>query len=443
MGVTPVTQSAEPHQYVSAAGVDAEVSLVAARPDTAPNRTSSDSAWDDGAWAQRRIALFVNSVEMGGVEEHVRQLAAAFVARGVQVLLICPESDEIGRLAAAGVAAGAKVFRLTLSSGTGRLDALRRFFKLVRLLRSQGVDVLHVHLTGYTGGRWAILAGVLARTPAVVCTLHIAPANPVKWGVRLDRRFMNLLVDRFIAVSHITRGRLIRYLGLPPDKTAAVPNAVELHRYRSGPAQTRHAILSSFGIPDGARIIGCVARLSHQKGIAFLIESTPALLAGVPDAHVVLVGDGPLRAELEQQAVALGVRDRIHFVGRQEDIPSWLAAMDVFVLPSLFEGLPLSILEAMAAGLPVVATAVDGTPEAVEDGATGRLVPSEDAAALAAALVEVLATPGLAARLGAAGRARAELYSESALVERLAAVYGAVLTHKRRGAGRPTTARVS
>jgi glycosyltransferase involved in cell wall biosynthesis len=148
----------------------------------------------------------------------------------------------------------------------------------------------------------------------------------------------------------------------------------------------------------------------------------------VPDAHVILVGDGPLRGELEQQAVDLGVSDRIHFVGRQEDIPSWLAAMDVFVLPSLFEGLPLSILEAMAAGLPVVATAVDGTPEAVEGGVTGRLVPAEDAGALAAALVDVLKTPGLAARLGAAGHARAELYSESALIDRLATIYTEVLT---------------
>jgi glycosyltransferase involved in cell wall biosynthesis len=394
--------------------------------DTARSWTS-DLARDARAWTGRRIALFVNSVEMGGVEEHVRQIAAGFVGRGAEVLLICPESDEIGPLADAGSAAGGNVVRLTLSWGTGSLAALRRFFKLVGLLRSQRVDVLHVHLTGYTGGRWAILAATLARTPAVICTLQIAPATPVKWWVRLDRRFINLLVDRFIAVSYVTRGRLIGYLGQSSDKTVVIPNAVELHRYSARPAQTRRLILSSFGIPVTAPIIGCVARLSPQKGITFLIESTPALLAGVPDAHVILVGDGPLRAELEKQAVDLGVRDRIHFAGRQEDIPAWLAAMDVFVLPSLFEGLPLSILEAMAAGLPVVATAVDGTPEAVEDGVTGRLVPPEDAGALAAAVIDVLKTPALAGRLGAAGHARAELYSESALIDRLAAVYAEVL----------------
>src|SRR6478672_862674 len=124
--------------------------------DTARSWTS-DLARDAREWTGRRIALFVNSVEMGGVEEHVRQIAAGFVGRGAEVLLICPESDEIGPLADAGSAAGGHVVRLTLSWGTGSLAALRRFFKLVGLLRSQRVDVLHIHLTGYTGGRWAIL----------------------------------------------------------------------------------------------------------------------------------------------------------------------------------------------------------------------------------------------------------------------------------------------
>src|SRR6185503_18699600 len=140
-------------------------------------------------------------------------------------------------------------------------------------------------------GRWALLAGMLARTPAVICTLQIAPEAPVKWWVRLDRRVINLIVDRFIAVSEITRGRLIQYLGQSARKTVMIPNAVELRRYSTRPAETRDAIVSSLGVPADATIVGCVARLSPQKGITYLIESIPAILTHVPDAHVVLVGD--------------------------------------------------------------------------------------------------------------------------------------------------------
>jgi glycosyltransferase involved in cell wall biosynthesis len=406
----------------------APVSLAA---DPRTRGSASSAARDDRSWAGRRIALFVNSVEMGGVEEHVRQIAEGFIARGADVLLICPESTDISPLARAAAAAGAKPIRLTLSWNTVGRAAVGRFSELVRLLRSERVDVLHVHLTGYTGGRWALLAGMLARTNAVICTLQIAPDKPVTWSVRLDRRLINAIVDRFIAVSEVTRGRLIRFLGQSAEKTVVIPNAVELPRYVRKPLQTREQLLSSIGVPPDATIVGCVARLSPQKGIAHLIEATPAILRELPDAHVVLVGEGPLRAELTARVANLGLAGRIHFAGNQKDVPAWLAAMDVFVLPSLFEGLPLSILEAMAAGLPVIATAVDGTPEAVDDGVTGRLIPPEDPAAIAAAVVDVLKTPGLAARYGAAGRARAQLFSESALIDRLAAVYSAVLPPRR------------
>jgi glycosyltransferase involved in cell wall biosynthesis len=374
-----------------------------------------------------RVALFVNSIAMGGVEEHVRQIAVGLAERGLEVVLVCPESDEISPLAHACTAAGVQVERLTLSLHTGASGAFTRLLRLVRLLRAAKVDVLHLHLIGYTGGRWAVLAGKLARVPALITTVHIAPSGPESLRVMLERRIINLMVDRFIAVSRVTQERQIRYLHQSAHKTVVIPNAVELSRYRDVPKASREFILRKQGIPRDAAVIGCVARLSEGKGLNYLIDAMPDIVARVPRAHALLVGDGPSRADLERQASALGVRDRVHFAGYHQDIPAWLAAMDVFLLPSLSEALPLSILEAMAAGLPIVATAVGGIPEAVEDGLNGLLIPIMDARALSTAVVEVLSNAAHAKQMGLAGRARAELYSDAILIERLLKLYGEAL----------------
>jgi glycosyltransferase involved in cell wall biosynthesis len=374
-----------------------------------------------------RVALFVNSIAIGGVEEHVRQIATGFAERGLEVVLVCPESEEISSLADACTAVGVHVERLTLSLQMGASGTFTRLSRLVRLLRAAKIDVLHLHLIGYTGGRWAVLAGKLAAVPALICTVHLAPSRPESRRVQLERRIINLLVDRFIAVSRFTQQLQVRHLHQSARKTVVIPNAVELKRYRDLPAESRDAVRRKQGIPSDAAVIGCVARLSEGKGLNYLVDAMPDIVERVPHAHALLVGDGPLRADLERHATERGVRDRVHFAGYHQDIPAWLAAMDVFVLPSLSEALPLSILEAMAAGLPVVATAVGGIPEVVEDGVNGRLIPVKDARALATAVVDVLSNPALAEQLGLAGRTRAKLYSDTVLMERLLALYAEVL----------------
>jgi glycosyltransferase involved in cell wall biosynthesis len=374
-----------------------------------------------------RVALFVNSIAIGGVEEHVRQIATGFAERGLEVVLVCPESEEISSLADACTAVGVHVERLTLSLQMGASGTFTRLSRLVRLLRAAKIDVLHLHLIGYTGGRWAVLAGKLAAVPALICTVHLAPSGPESRRVQLERRIINLLVDRFIAVSRFTQQLQVRHLHQSARKTVVIPNAVELKRYRDLPAESRDAVRRKQGIPSDAAVIGCVARLSEGKGLNYLVDAMPDIVERVPHAHALLVGDGPLRADLERHATERGVRDRVHFAGYHQDIPAWLAAMDVFVLPSLSEALPLSILEAMAAGLPVVATAVGGIPEVVEDGVNGRLIPVKDARALATAVVDVLSNPALAEQLGLAGRTRAKLYSDTVLMERLLALYAEVL----------------
>lgn len=373
--------------------------------------------------ADARVALITNSVAMGGVEEHVRQIAAGLRERRAAVLAVVPEDGAVDELAVAARRAGAAVVRLTLASQKHRLGSLRRFFRLVRLLRAWRPDVCHVHLIGFTGGRWIIVAARLAGVPRLLCTVHIAPAEPQPTRVRLERSLLGRLVDRYVAVSRASRDHLIANLGLPPAKVEAVPNGVQLERFAAADESDRCRVRRAFGVEPAAPVVGVVARLSEQKGLTHLIAATPAILREHPDTQIVVVGEGPLRAALEQQARSIGVADHVRLVGYRTDVAACLRAMDVFVLPSLYEGLPLSVLEAMGAGLPVVATRVDGTPEAVGDGDTAVLVPPADPAALAAAVNSVLGDPDRAAAMAAAGRARAALFSTSTLLDRLAPLY--------------------
>jgi glycosyltransferase involved in cell wall biosynthesis len=374
-----------------------------------------------------RVALFTNSVEMGGVEEHVRQVGVGLRERGVSVTAIVPEESAIDPLAFAFIAVGLVVTRLTVAWGSHGWGCVTRFFRLVVLLRARQIDVMHVHLTGYTGGRWALLAARLAGVPGVVCTSHIAPRTSQGWRIRLDRAILSRLVDRYVAVSQASSRRFVTLLGLPSSKLVVIPNAVNLEQFAGAVEPARTAIRREHGIPDGAPVIGVLARLNEQKGLAYLIQAMPAILAAHPNVHLLLVGEGPLREALETQARELGVAEQIRFVGYRSNTVEYLRAMDLFVLPSLYEGLPLSVLEAMGAGLPVVATRVDGTPEAVVDGETGLLVPPADPKALARAVVAVLSDRERAARMAVCGRMRAEELSDGALLDRLESVYRSVL----------------
>jgi len=178
-------------------------------------------------------------------------------------------------------------------------------------------------------------------------------------------------------------------------------------------------------------LILTVARLDNRhKGLDFLVSAA----ALVPGAQFVIAGEGPDRAILESQAKSLGVADRVILLGHRSDIPDLLATCDLFVLPSFFEGLPVSVVEAMASGKPVVATAIGGTDEAVENGVTGLLVPPGDAVRLAEAIRAVLADAALAARMGSAGRRRAqEEFSAEMMIRRTEALYDELLAGGRAG----------
>jgi glycosyltransferase involved in cell wall biosynthesis len=217
-------------------------------------------------------------------------------------------------------------------------------------------------------------------------------------SVRCQLRAVSRGVHRYLAVSGHVRERLAA-LGVPAAKLRVVRNGVDPGRFEQPVA---HVFRSELAGNTGRPIVLTVARLAPQKGLEFLLRAAAML----PEATFVIAGDGPARSILAAQAESAGLADRVRFLGSRRDVPDLLAACDVFVLPSLIEGLPLSVLEAMAAARPVVATRVPGTDETVVDGETGMLVPPRDPEALAHAIRSVLSDPERASRFGSAGRAR-------------------------------------
>jgi glycosyltransferase involved in cell wall biosynthesis len=286
---------------------------------------------------------------------------------------------------------------------------LRSARALTRLLVATGAAL--VHANGSRAMAYAGVAGRLAGRP-VVWHVRIGEREPL-----LDRA-LGALAARVIVISTFVARRFPPALG---PKIRVVHNGVDLSRFapRPAPAKLRRAL----GVPDEAPVVVSVGRFVAFKGYAHLLDAAALVERMRPGVHWLLVGDGELRAGLEAQTRCLGLEAQVHFTGWRDDVPDLLALGDLFVLPSLEEHFGRVLIEAMAMAKPVVATDAGGVPEIVVDGGTGVLVPPADPPVLAAAVLTLLDDPALAARLGAAGRRRAEstfsLASHVAAVERV------------------------
>jgi glycosyltransferase involved in cell wall biosynthesis len=229
------------------------------------------------------------------------------------------------------------------------------------------------------------------------------------------------MLDRYIAVSNEVKEHLCKDLRVPEKQVSVVLNGIRTEAFSRTPDTSIRATLL-----DGTErpIVLTAARLHRQKGHIYLLEAA----ALVPDALFILAGDGPERPVLEKRVSDLGLDARVRFLGQRQDLPKLLASCDLFVLPSLYEGLPLSVLEAMAAGKPVVATAIGGTDEAVIHGETGLLVPPQKPSELANAIRTMLSDKDLAARLAEAGKARVvKMFSSDAMLRGVMEIYEELL----------------
>ncbi|MEX5717366.1 glycosyltransferase family 4 protein [Geodermatophilus maliterrae] len=341
----------------------------------------------------RSICFYTPSMDPSGMGAHMLDLVAAF-AGTVDVSVMARAVPRTQWLLDRAEELGAR----TLSLPSPRDPRFGP--RVTGFLAAHPADVFHCHV-GTGSENWdGVRLGRSAGCPVVVQTQHLpyALSSP-----RRRQAYFSAIapVDRLVAVSAGLR-RTYERIGVPAELFTTVANGIAPLARRMPRAEARRAL----GLDAEQPVVLTVGRLTHMKAQWQLVDAVPDLVARFPRLAVVLLGDGPLREALVEQAGALGVASAVRFAGHRPDARLLLAAADVFVLPSRYEGMSLAALEAMEAGLPVVATRVVGSEEMVVDGVTGALVRFGRPAELAAALARLLADPGLRRRQGAAGRCR-------------------------------------
>ncbi len=357
-----------------------------------------------------RVLLVVDSLDGGGAERYVADLAVALAARGHGVTVACATG---GVLRAPLDAAGVPVVELVGRTVKRRVST-RFATALRRLVREHAPDVVHAHI--YASAAAAALATWGTEVPLVVTEHTEAPWRGAR--ARAMSRWLYARADHVVAVSTAIRALLVDEFAVPAGRVSHVVNAIAPLPRAAGaagpplPARAR-----------GRRLVGRVCRLAPEKGVDVFLRAAAHLAPHDPGVHFLVVGDGPERARLEALADELGLAGRVDFLGFRDDARAVIAELDVLAVTSLSDGAPLVVLEAMEAGVPVVASAVGGLPDQIAHGRDGVLVSPGDPVALAGALGGLLRDPDRRRDLGTGGRRRVAGDGYDRLVERMEAVY--------------------
>lgn len=363
-----------------------------------------------------RILYLIDSLKVGGAEILLRNLAAGVRTAGHEV--------HVGYCTPGSLAADFQEMQVPLYAlpRLGRVDPLLllRMFRLVRRLRP---DVVHTHL--FKSDFHGRLAARLGGAGRVISTLHSNDPWAARFPLGQIYGATAHFADILIAVSEEVREYHLAQTGVPPEKVRTIVNGIDMRAFAARPGVGRR-FRARVNIPEEAPLLGTVGRLVPDKGHRDFLRAAAQIAEADPRAWFMLVGDGPLRASLEQQAREAGIHPRVVFTGLQSDIPAAMQALDVLVFSSRREGLPVTLLEGMAASRPVVATEVGGISGVLENSVSGWLVPPGDVDALAAASLRLLASPEQRATMGAAARQRVEAeYTLETMLARTLHVYEA------------------
>jgi len=351
---------------------------------------------------QIRIAYILPTEVRGGVEEHVLSLVKGIDATRFRTYIVSPPKllDSLRQDLEPG-----ETVEVPLRIGS--LRDWRCMADFYRFLRENRIHIVNTHM--FIATFYYAPIAKLARVPVLLETTHLME----KWRLEkgffrrnsfvIDRFFYKML-DKVLAVSHACKRDLAAMKGVPLDKIAVVHNGRDLASFDPDRIDCRAGLRREFGYSPDDFVFGVFARLNHQKGHRYLVEAASLLKDIGIRANILCVGDGELQEKLAGQCREAGIADRFVFAGFRKDIPALLSMVDTTVLPSLYEGLPLCVIESLAMGRPVIATAVDGTPEIVVPGQTGLLVPARDPNALAEAMRYALENRDELKRLGESGR---------------------------------------
>jgi glycosyltransferase involved in cell wall biosynthesis len=369
-----------------------------------------------------KILLLSTSMGMGGADQQLLSAATGLRDRGHEVRIV--SLTPLGEMGARARAAGLVTESLGMQRGIADPRGLTR---LVRLVRAWRPAVLHSHMLH--ANLMARAVRLFVPVPAVVSTIH----NIYEGGRlrMLGYRLTNGLVDHVTIISQAAADRFVREGIVPASLLEVVPNGVDTERYQSVPPGTRERLRQSLGL--GAEFAWlAVGRFEAAKDYPNMLRAFARVREEQPGAVLLLVGRGSLQAGTEALAAALGLEGRVRFVGTREDVPEFMTVADGYVMSSAWEGMPMVLLEAAAAGLPIVATRVGGNEEVVRDGNTGFLAPAGDAGALGTAMLRLMALPETERRaMGAHGHDHVcQHYGLGRVVDRYEAVYREVIRRK-------------
>ena len=344
------------------------------------------------------ICHLLHSLCVGGAEVLAARLARWFSPR-YRIVFAC--LDSLGSL---GDELRREGFRTHVLERRPGFD-WRCVGRLARLLRDERVDIVHSHQ--YTPFIYSMFGRRLTRRPAILFTEHGRPFPDMR---RPKRVFANRLLlerrDRVVGVGEAVRQALIANEGIPAKRVNVVLNGVDLTRFAQANDEAT-AVRREIGLGDNDLVILQVARLDYLKDHPTALRAMKRVTQSLPHARLVLAGDGPQRADVERQVAELGLADKVRILGTRRDVGRLLAAADMFLLSSISEGIPLTLIEAMAAGVPVVSTDVGGVGEVVQHGINGLLAPARNDAALSDGIISLGKNAGLRRQMGQAGIRRA------------------------------------
>jgi len=363
------------------------------------------------------IVFLVHTYALGGLENVVTNLVNTLDPQQYRctILSFAPLAQVSHRVNLE------RVQLISLNKKAG--NDLGSIYRIYRFFQESKADIVQTHNWGtvFEG----LIAAKLARVPCLVHAEHgtIESKKRNRWIQRALWQWTNQVV----CVSETHRRQLVDVIGYPREKIKPIFNGVDTTRFSPMPAE-KTAIRKKMGLGAETICIGTLGSFRTVKNQALLLSAADQVLKITPNVHLVFVGEGPLKVGLMAEADKLRIRGQVHFLGARTDIPELLNAFDIFVLPSLMEGMPISVLEAMSCGIPVVASAVGGLPEVIEDGKSGLLFPSKDPTALAAVLSGLIADKEKRLALGQEGRRRVlSSFSVEKMVGKYHALYRSLL----------------
>lgn len=361
------------------------------------------------------VVHVLDGVDFGGAEQASLTILAGLKRSGWEPLLIHPRHPGTAELRARADAL--RLPTLAVPEMTPGWPGARRLPAFVRLLRRLNPLVVHLHLNWPLACQYAAVAAGVAGVPALVATCHLYVKPRLSRRVMVQQRLIFRSVDRCMAVSYDIAEKLVHEMGWAPPKMAVVYNGVDA---TLEPRPADEALRAAIMGRDHLYLVVVPARLAPQKGQRTVLHAA----ADLPRVHLAFAGEGPDRPELEALAARLGLAQRVSFLGQRRDMPDLLASADAIVLPSLFEGLPLAILEAMGLGKPVIASDIGGVREVIVSGRNGILVEPENSASLAAAVKHMMSHPDEALRLGAEARSTVlERFTAGPMCARVEEIY--------------------